>query len=267
MSIADLSRDRQRLRISGVDRVDFLQGQCTNDVRKLRPGQSCYATFLNAKGKMRGDAYVVCLEDAFVLEASAGLAESLGKFIITEDVTIEDISESLGAWLVVGGAAEAARPEVLTFTHLLGLGVLSATPLPVTLDAGALEALRIEAGIPAWGIDLDENTIPVEAGLASRAIAYDKGCYIGQETIARIKTYGHVNRHLVQMASDGEALPGRGEKLFCREKEIGYITSAALSNRLGKTIAIGYVRRELASPGTILNAGGQSWEIIKLCGE
>ena len=107
--------------------------------------------------------------------------------------------------------------------------------LPVTLDAPTLDALRIEAGIPQWGVDMDESTIPVEAGLAGRAISYDKGCYIGQETIARIKTYGHVNRCLAQV-------------------------------RVAGKLALRYVRRELAKPGTIVTVDSQPAEIIKLCG-
>ena len=263
-AIADLRTNRARLRISGSDRVAFLQGQCTNDIVRLKPSENCYAAFLNAKGKMRGDAYIVCQPESFLLDASEGLHPSLEKFIITEDVVIEDISPALSAWLVIG-SLPALPSDAVTFAHLLGTGVLTKETLPASLTAAELEVLRIEIGIPAWGVDMDGTTIPVEAGLAAHAISYEKGCYIGQETIARIKTYGHVNRHLVQLA--GPSLPARGEKLFAGEKEAGFITSAALSLRLGKTLALGYVRRELARPGTVLIAGGQSWEITKLCGE
>src|SRR5271169_3651246 len=93
--IADLSAARIRLRATGADRVEFLHGQCTNDIRRLQPGQSCYAAFLNAKGKMRGEGQVICLADAFLLEVNPGLPPSLEKFIITEDVTIEDVSASM----------------------------------------------------------------------------------------------------------------------------------------------------------------------------
>ena len=118
----------------------------------------------------------------------------------------------LGGWNVIGG-----RP----------------TGEPVTLEE--LERMRVEAGVPLWGVDMDENTIPVEAGLAAWAISYDKGCYIGQETIARIKTYGHVNRHLCQLRMEGK-------------------------------LALRYVRRELAKPGTIVTVDGVQAEVIKLCG-
>src|SRR5580693_3377963 len=100
--IADLSETRSRLRVTGADRVEFLHGQCTNDVKRLQPGQSCYAAFLNAKGKMRGEGQVICLADSFLLEVNPGLAPSLEKFIITEDVTVEDVSGSMHEWLDVG---------------------------------------------------------------------------------------------------------------------------------------------------------------------
>src|ERR1700733_3697199 len=102
--IADMSSVRDRLRITGADRVEFLHGQCTNDIKRLLVGETCYAAFLNAKGKMRGEGYVICQADAFLLEASPGLAPSLEKFIITEDVMIENMSAALGEWLVIGGA-------------------------------------------------------------------------------------------------------------------------------------------------------------------
>jgi folate-binding protein YgfZ len=152
----------------------------------------------------------------------------------------------------------------VTFAHPLGIGVITATILPVTLNAPTLDALRIEAGIPKWGMDMDETTIPNEAGLESRAISYEKGCYIGQETIARIKTYGHVNRQLVQLSVVSDQSSVRGEKILSGDREIGIVTSAARSNRLGKTLALGYVRREFAMADFKLTIGGQTVEILKI---
>jgi len=255
-NIADISAGRARLRITGADRVDFLHGQCTNDIKRLRPGESCYAAFLNAKGKMRGDAYIVYRGNEFLLDASLGLQASLEKFVITEDVVIEDVSDEWKASLVVGGGGQG-----ITFAHALGTGLFGRERLPVTVEAGQLEVLRIEAGVPKWGVDMDENTIPVEAGLVT-AISYEKGCYIGQETIERIKTYGHVNRQLVQLA-----LTVAGEKILAGEKEIGTVTSVAHSNRLGKLVALGYVRREFATRGTKLRVGEQPAEVLKVCGD
>jgi folate-binding protein YgfZ len=255
-----------RLRVTGADRVAFLQGQCTNDITRLRAGQSCYAAFLNAKGKMRGEGHVICLADAFWLEVNAGLAPSLEKFIITEDVAIEDVSASMGEWLVMGDAGASLPTRAVTFQHPLGVGVISDASLAATISAEALETLRIEEAVPKWGADMDENTIPNEAGLEARAISYDKGCYIGQETIARIKTYGHVNRQLVQMVLTGQSVPSRGDRLVVEKREVGQVTSAARSTRLGKPLALGYVRREFAAAGGKLNWNNETAEVMRVCG-
>jgi folate-binding protein YgfZ len=264
--IADLSATRNRLRVSGADRVEFLHGQCTNDIKRLAVGESCYAAFLNAKGKMRGEGHIICLTDSFLLEVNPGLMASLEKFIITEDVTIEDVSATLGEWLVIEGATIALPTEAIRFAHALGVGVISTEALTATIDAKALEILRIEAAVPKWGVDMDETTIPNEAGLEARAINYDKGCYIGQETIARIKTYGHVNRQLVQCKVESDQVPKRGDKILAAEREVGQVTSAVFSSRLGKPLALGYVRREFATAGVTLNWNNELVEVLRVCG-
>jgi aminomethyltransferase len=135
---------------------------------------------------------------------------------------------------------------------------------PVGLDA--MEILRIEAGIPRYSIDMDDNTIPLEAGLEN-AISYEKGCYVGQEVIARIKWRGHVNWCLAGFEIEGENLPTRGDKIKHGEREIGYITSSAFSPILKKIIALGYIRREFIEPGTrvIVDIGGENRaaEVVK----
>jgi folate-binding protein YgfZ len=264
--IANLSTSRARLRVTGADRVTFLQGQCTNDVKRLGLGESCYAAFLNAKGKMRGEGQIVCLADAFLLEVNPGLGPSLEKFIITEDVAIEDVSATLGEWLVIGDEVGRVPAKAFTFKHPLGWGVISDDSMTETISAETLEMLRIEAAVPRWGADMDETTIPNEAGLEARAISYDKGCYIGQETIARIKTYGHVNRQLVQMGVTGERVPSRGDKVLVEEREVGQVTSAVRSTRLGKSLALGYVRREFATAGVTLKWNNETVEVLRVCG-
>lgn len=246
-------------------------------------GSSLQAAFLNVKGKMRGFATVVNLPDAFLLVAEAGnapsLAASLEKYVITEDVVIEDVSGKLGQVTMVGElpveGMEAVGVEC-GFRHLIVPAGDMAGLMERCERAGAqrvnedvLEAMRIEVGFARYGLDMDENTIPVEVGLEKRAINYDKGCYIGQETIARIRTYGHVNRHLVQLVVEGPAAPVRGTKIFADEREVGAVTSAAMSAGLGKAVALGYVRREFAVNGTKLKLDGPDQvgaEVIKLCG-
>ena len=121
----------------------------------------------------------------------------------------------------------------------------------------ALEWARVEAGLPRFGADMDETTLPPEAGLESRAISYTKGCYVGQEVIARIRTYGQVARRLcgLRLADDLAALPARGEKLFKDGKEAGFITTAIASPALKANVAFGYVRREMNAAGTELTLG------------
>jgi folate-binding protein YgfZ len=123
----------------------------------------------------------------------------------------------------------------------------------------ALETARIEAGIPRFGIDMDETNLAPEA-IESRAISYSKGCYIGQEVIARIRTYGQVAKSLrgLRLADDLKTLPGRGDKLFANDKEVGYITSATRSPALNGNIALGYVRKEVNKTGETLAVRAQS---------
>jgi folate-binding protein YgfZ len=128
----------------------------------------------------------------------------------------------------------------------------------------ALDVARLEAGIPRFGVDMNETNLPPEAGLESRAISYTKGCYIGQEVIARIRTYGQVAKALrkLRLADDLKTSPVKGDKLFLGEKEIGYITSAAASPSLKANIALGYVRREANKPGAELVLRNQDGESV-----
>ena len=119
-----------------------------------------------------------------------------------------------------------------------------------------LDVVRIEAGIPVFGRDMTEETIPVEANLDA-ALSYTKGCYIGQEVIARIEARGHVNRKLVGLRLDGPCLPESGAKIVSPQREVGWITSATYSPACQQNIALGYVRREVLTPGTRLEVRTQ----------
>ena len=248
--VMDLSATRRRLQVTGADRVAFLHGQCTNDIKRLQPGAHCYAAFLSPKGKMRGDAEIVCLADAFILSSVADLQGTLEKYVITEDVVLECVSAQMPEVAVWG---EKPAGLAVYDNRLGGWNVLGRAPAGEAMTVEEWEVRRVEAGVPLWGVDMDENTIPVEAGLAAWGISYDKGCYIGQETIARIKTYGHVNRHLVQLGM--ATMPERSA-----------VTSVVESARLGKVVALAYMRRELAKPGATVTVGGVQAEVIKLCG-
>jgi folate-binding protein YgfZ len=134
----------------------------------------------------------------------------------------------------------------------------------------ALETVRVEAGIPRFGVEMDEANFPQEAGIDSRAVSYNKGCYVGQETLNRIHTMGHVNRRLCgfRLASDLANLPAKGDRLYLAGKEVGYVTSAVHSSHLHANLALGYVRREASQPGTHLTLrsgqGETNIEIVEL---
>lgn len=141
----------------------------------------------------------------------------------------------------------------------------TAAPLQATpIGQVALEIARIEQGRPQYGVDMDEETLPIEAGLEA-AISYDKGCYPGQEVMARIRTYGHVNKHLVGLKIEGEGLPHGKDKIFVDDREVGWITCATQSPHLKQGIAIGYLRREAATPGKhveVKSEGGAKRAIV-----
>jgi folate-binding protein YgfZ len=120
----------------------------------------------------------------------------------------------------------------------------------VPLSADELEVLRVLGGVARYGQDMDETRLPMEAGLTREAISFTKGCYIGQEVVARVKYRGHVNRALSGLVLDGERVPAAGATVLADGKEVGHVTSAVRSFALGKPIALGYVRREHFAPGS-----------------
>ena len=301
--VMDLSF-RSRLCLVGADRARYLHGQVTNDVKKLRAGEGCYAAITTAKGKMESDLNIFTLADELLLDFEPGLAEKisarLGKFIVADDVQMVDAAPHYGLLSVQGPKAEAVVRAIGIFAEvpakllaslkisdaMLGeiylvnnprlggigfdlfvpnnsLGAVADKLIAAAKSVGgravgwtAFETARIEAGIPRFGADMDETSIPLECGIESRAIVYNKGCYLGQEVINRIHSVGHVNRELrgLRLPDDLKSLPVRGEKLFSGGKEVGQITSAVKSLLAGN-IALGYVRREVNSIGSELQLG------------
>ena len=132
------------------------------------------------------------------------------------------------------------------------------------ITGAALEALRIEAGVPRYGADIDPKVLAPETGQQARAISYRKGCYIGQEIVARIDARGHTNRTLAGFLLDGDALPEPGATVLEAGKEVGRVTSAAVSPTLGRAIALGYLRREHAAPGTEVVVAGRPAAVAAL---
>lgn len=304
---------RSRLCLTGADRLRFLHGQVTNNVKDLKPGQGCYAALVTAKGKLQSDLNIYCLADEVLLDfepgLGAGVAERFEKFIIADDVQIVDVAPHYGLLSVQGpkagevvsklglGLALSEKPlhftkvsdatigEVYCVNHSRGTaagcdlfvptGSLAAVAdklIAAARELGgracgweALELVRVEAGIPRFGADMDETNLAPEAGIEARAISYSKGCYIGQEVIARIRTYGQVAKSLrgLVLPDDLRELPARGAKLFSGDKEAGFVTSAIVSPAFRKNIALSYVRREHHEPGVTLQAqhGGKLFPV------
>ena len=263
--------DRGRLRLTGADRLAYLHGLLTNDVAALPAGESRYAALLTAQGRMIADMNVHELGHSTILELDRSLAgpvhEHLDRFVITEDVAIEEVTESLVQVGVYGPEGEPLlkRASVAaiwssTDTGLVGFEVL--VPLEAADDferaledggamrigPGVLELSRIEAGIPKFFVDMDTTTIPLEAGIEDRAISMTKGCYVGQEVIVRVlhRGGGRVAKRLVGLRA--ASAMERDDRLWGGEREVGRITSAVESPAFGP-IALGYVQRDFAEPG------------------
>jgi len=270
-SLTAVLEPRALWRLNGPDASRYLNGQVTNDVPGLAEGKACYAAVCTAKGRMEGDVSIALRSGEFFLDADIVLRESLGarleKYLIADDAAFEDVSDHWSLSHVFGATPPPAPPTGFVIAYdrfgLPGHDVWVAHPGAIvvgeTVTADVLETLRIEHGIPRWGAELTTNTLPPEAGphmLAS--ISYTKGCYVGQETIARLKSVGHVNRTLVFLRSDSAKLPATGAKLKQGEHEVGTVTSSGYSPRLEKGIALAYVLRQAAIESTTLEANGVS---------
>lgn len=290
--------DRGRLCLIGNDRQAFINGQVTNNVKDLPAGQGCYTALVNAKGKMTSDLNIFVLADEVLLDFEPGLAakvsERLEKFIIADDVQIVDASISYGLLCAFGpkaiekceplGWRAPAKPFEIALqgdvyvAQTLRLGSpgidifyplnsddIAAKKLQLEFASiEAFETVRIERGIPRFGVDMDENTLAPEA-LGENAISYSKGCYIGQEVIARIRTYGQVAKALRGLRFEpGAQVPKPGEKILHDGKEVGWITSAVLSPKYQCPVALGYVRKECNQIGARLDVSGAAAEIVNL---
>jgi folate-binding protein YgfZ len=290
---------REALRITGEDRVSFLHGMVTQDVKGLAAGAATYAAMITVKGAMVADARLVRREADLLLDLEPGMGakvqEFLGKFLISEDAELLDATGELGVLRLMGprtadllGAVsgspftalppDATRAVTLAGQEVLAVGRAGQEPgvdllVPRAgleavwkglVGAGgpfglkplgwrAQEALRVEAGVPRYGQDMVDTTIPLEANLTN-AISYNKGCYIGQEVIARATFRGHMNRKLAGLLLGAtEAAPGT--ELKKDGKKVGWVTSVVRSPLKGQTVALGYVHRDHLEPGTVLAVG------------
>ncbi len=284
---------RQWLRAVGDDRVDFMQGMLSNDVRALRPGGGTYATLLTQQGKIVSDLRVYAAEDHLLLDlpsiAAAAARAALEKLIVADDVELEplelvllgiegprfaEILQQSGAAVPPGDglawnetAIGGVPVRLALASHsgevgaLLGCAPADAAAVWAALrragaepvGAEALDALRIEAGVPWMGVDMDDGVLVMEAGLAG-AVSFTKGCYLGQEVVERVSARGHVNRRRAGLEIPSGDVQS-GAALFVEARDVGHLTSVARVPGRRGSIGMGYVRREHLDPGTELEVG------------
>jgi folate-binding protein YgfZ len=288
---------RAAFQMTGPDRVRFLNAIATNDVQSLAKGQGSVGLLLNPQGHILAEIETYALADRFLLLTHAGsrerVAQWLDKYIIMDDVTLEDATDRMGSLALEGPRTAALLKEVCGL-DLKAMQAMAHVEIPLNgvslrairrsyfggagaellaerdalpalwqtlLDAvkcsggtpagyAALNALRLEAGIPWFGYDFDEKVIPHEAALENTHISFTKGCYTGQEIVERVRSRGHVNRIRVSLEFSGTTAPAAGAKLTAGGKDAGHVTSAAFSPGRRRAIGMGSLRREFASPGS-----------------
>lgn len=283
--IFDLS-DRTQLELTGADRVKFLHGFCTNDVKALIPGRGCEAFVCNVQGKVLGHIFVFCTETSLWIDTVPGQEDALfqhfDRYLINEDVQIQRRSAEFGELYLHQTPPSSMIPEwagrelnsladepVLSHVTIsnwqvrkvdwLGeTGWLISAPrsewkraensLPLS-DPQVWNSLRIAAGFPLYGVDISSDNLAQEVNRTARCISFKKGCYLGQEPIARIDALGHVNRELHRLTLEGERVPAPGTALVDADgtSQIGVITSAAALS--GQIAALAYLRTKSAAPG------------------
>ncbi|MDF0673455.1 MAG: aminomethyltransferase family protein [Nitrospira sp.] len=299
VGIADLSH-RGKLRVTGEDRVKWLQSVISNDILPLQPGQGRYSSFLTHKGKMLTYFRLYMQTEAVMLEDVGEIGDTtfqaLRKFLLYgTKAKMENCAESWGLLLISGPKAlhvvqsafgvdvTDVKPVDFVTAQISGHHALvlrteetGEVDIEVLLPTDGLlaawtsamqvgdkygmrafgthtrEALRLEAGLPKAGADLNEEIVPPEANLEEKAFSLNKGCYPGQEVVARMDTYGNVRRKLVGLVLKDSVVPSHGAKLYSGDREVGWISSAVHSPQLNKVIAFGFPLRDFSKPGTDL---------------
>ena len=277
--------ERGKLALTGSEAKDFLHGQVTNDILGLTPGHGCYAAFLTHKGKMLGDMRVFDLGDELLLDCERVSLQELFNMIrrykLGRDVELHKRTLELGLLSVIGPEAPVlAGPDEHDNARVtLGGAPVVAVKTDVGVDlffapadrdavrgaldfpdgdVGEAEVVRVEHGRPRYGIDLDDSVIPQEAGLNERAVSFTKGCYVGQETVARLYYRGKPNRRLLGLRLSEPVEPGT--ELTLGEKVVGKVGSVVVSPEHGP-IALALVRRE-ANPGDTVALDGSTALIV-----
>jgi tRNA-modifying protein YgfZ len=299
--------ERGKLALTGAGAVEFLNGQVTNELVGVKPGEGRYAAFLTHKGKMLGDLRILMVGDDAEEEpgellldtervALQGLFDMIRHFKVGYEVELHKRTLECSLLSLIGPAADAAAANVLALEqgdlpleehdHLLGTvgrtairAIRTDIGLDLLFDSSVLdevrdallaagvvavsepaaEIVRIEHGRPRYGLDMDETTIPQEAGLNERAVSFTKGCYVGQETVARLRYKGKPNRHLRGLRLSGLAEPGA--ELRLGERSVGRLSSSVFSPTFGP-IGLALVRREAAVGDELLVGDGTARAIL-----
>jgi len=273
---------RGLLVVSGPDAAEYLQGQLTNDTEAIGPGEWIYAALLDRKGHMQADMRVLRPGEGPELwldlepEGLAAATRHLQMYKIGREVEVEDASETHTLFSLIGPRATEFARAVESPSLRTGVGVDLIVPLEerdrvreallaagaVEVSAEAAEIVRVESGRPRFGAEMGTETMPAEAGIVEQAVSFTKGCYIGQETVARLHYKGKPNRHLRGLRLSAPAEPGAAVRLG--EKEVGTLGGAALSPALGR-VGLAILRRE-AEPGATVAVGedGVTAEVVAL---
>ncbi len=277
---------RGLIEVSGKEAVQFLNGLITNDVAKLEDGEQMSAAFPNVQGRLLALVRVLRTGEKFLFETEETTHEkvfqNLFRFTFAGDFFVEDLSEKFEYFETQNLKSEISVSEMIVFESKTGkdffvpkesaddfLNKLKAQNAVEISDA-LYEVLRIENGVPLYGVDMDETTVVLETGLDD-AVNFKKGCYIGQEIIARIHFRGHVAKKLTGLifenaGSEPPAVAGglNAELKSSEGKNAGKITSVTYSPKLGKTIALAYVRYDFLAEGTELKIGDLTAKVKNL---
>jgi tRNA-modifying protein YgfZ len=244
-------RPSVRVRVTGEDRLRYLNGQVSNDLRRLSAGEAMPALLLSAKGKLCADVFVWIDEESLLVEADAalgdGLLARLERYAVADDVACESVSSAPQACHLFGAASSAATGLRIRRIGIEGVD-LSLPPAGLAeASADDVELLRIERGVPRWGNELSEETLPQEAGLDRNAVDFKKGCYVGQEVVSRIHSVGRVNRHLCGFIGNfNPTIAGKATLADSAGQKCGRLTSAAYHPGLRKSIALGFLQSQAA---------------------
>ena len=264
-SVAAIRLSRDALRVAGPDAEAYLQGQLSQDIAAIAPGASAWSLILQPQGKV--DALVRVSRtraDEFVIDVDGGYGTAVASRLRRFKLRVKAEIEELGWQCVALRGPQTDVPEAedlvadATWPGLVGFDLLGPAPtIPSGLPEAPIEAwevARIEAGVPRLGAELTERTIPAEAGIVDRTVSFTKGCYTGQELVARIDSRGgHVPRRLLGLSSDRRPEPG--EAILLAGRDVGLVTSAA-SHPAGHAVALAYVRRDVEAPAEAELAGG-----------